>query len=173
MIKKLIALSVVLFFAFTSLASCDEGKKSEGSYDIKKESIEVTAPDFNLKDLAGKTHFLSDYKGKTILLTFTTTWCPYCIKDIPRLKKTYSDYKDKDFELIAVYIQESDKKVASFVKKYDLPYIVLLDTEGTVAQTYGVRGVPTKVLLDKKGTILCLACRTLDIMLEKELGAPK
>jgi peroxiredoxin len=173
MIKNLAIISVVLIFAFGSFASCDEGKQGAGSYDIKKETIEVTATDFNLKDLAGKTHFLSDYRGKTVLLTFTTTWCPYCIKDIPNLKKIYNGYKDRDFELIAVYIQESDKKVASFVKKYDLPYTILLDTDGTVAQSYGVRGVPTKVLVDKKGKILCRACRTLEVMLEKELGSPK
>ena len=173
MIKKLVALSVVLIFSFGSFASCDEGKKGAGSYDIKKETIEVTAPDFNLKDLAGKTHFLSDYNGKTVLLIFTTTWCPYCIKDIPNLKKIYNGYQDKGFELVAVYIQESDKKVASFVKKYELPYTILLDTDGTVAQSYGVRGVPTKILLDKKGKILCRACRTLEVMLEKELGSPK
>jgi len=171
MIKKIVALSVVLIFAFISSASCEEGEKGAGSYDIKKETIEVTAPDFNLKDLAGKTHSLSDYNGKTVLLNFTTTWCPYCIKDIPNLKKIYNGYQDKGFELIAVYIQESDKKVASFVKKHDLPYRVLLDTKGTAAQLYGVRGVPTKVLIDKNGKILCRACRTLKVMLEKELGS--
>lgn len=171
MIKKGVLLTAALIISLAAIASCDEGK-GPGTYDIKKESIEITAPDFNLKDLEGKTHFLSDYSGKTVLLTFTTTWCPYCKKEIPILKKFYKEYKGKGFELIAIYIQESDKKVASFVKKYDLPYTVLLDLDGRVARSYGIRGVPTKILIDKKGTILCRACRTLDVMLEQELGRP-
>jgi peroxiredoxin len=173
MINKFALLSVALLFSFVTLASCDEGSKDQQPYDIKKETIEVQALDFNLKDLSGTTHSLSDYKGKTVLLNFTTTWCPYCIKDIPKLKQMYSNYKGKDFELIAIYIQESNQKVASFAQKYDLPYAILLDTEGMVARSYGVRGVPTKVLVNKNGTILCWACRTLEVMLEKEMGPGK
>jgi peroxiredoxin len=173
MIKNFVLITVAFIFSFGTLASCDEGKKDQQPFDIKKETIEVQAQDFDLKDLSGKTHSLSDYKGKTVLLNFTTTWCPYCIKDIPNLKKMYRTYEDKGFELIAIYIQESNQKVASFAQKYDLPYTILLDTEGMVARSYRVRGVPTKVLVNKQGTILCRACRTLEVMLEQEMGSGK
>ncbi len=168
--KKIVLMTACMFFAFLSTASCEEPGKKPQPYDIKQQSIERPAPDFTLKDLSGTAHLLSEYRGKTVLLNFTTTWCPYCKKDIPNLKKMYDTYKDQGFELIAIYIQESDKKVASFAEHYELPYTVLLDPDGSVAQTYGVRGVPTKVLIDKNGTILCWACRTLDVMLQKEFG---
>jgi peroxiredoxin len=56
--------------------------------------------------------------------------------------------------------------VSAFTLKHKLPYIVLLDTDGKVASMYGVRGVPTKVLISKEGKIICIACRSIDIMLE-------
>ena len=109
MMKKLVLIATVLILGLCPVVSGDDGGKP---YDIREQTIEVSAPDFSLKDLQGKTHVLSDYAGKTVLLTFTTTWCPYCIKDIPKLKKIYSEYKDRDFVLLAIYIQESDRKVA-------------------------------------------------------------
>jgi cytochrome oxidase Cu insertion factor (SCO1/SenC/PrrC family) len=68
------------------------------------------APNFTLKDLSGKNISLKDYRGKIVLLNFTTTWCPYCKKDIPNLKKLYTSMKGKDFALISIYVAESDRK---------------------------------------------------------------
>jgi peroxiredoxin len=115
-------------------------------------------PDFSLKDLSGKTRSLKDYRGKVVFLYFTTTWCPYCKKDIPNLKKLYSSLKGKDFQMLAVYINESPQKVASFAAKYALPYTVLLDTDAAAARSYGIRGVPTRILVRKDGTLGCWQC---------------
>ena len=45
-----------------------------------------TAPDFTLTDIKGKTHKLSDYRGKNVMLTFWATWCAPCIMEVPHLK---------------------------------------------------------------------------------------
>jgi peroxiredoxin len=116
------------------------------------------APDFALKDLSGKTWVLKDYRGKVVFLYFTTTWCPYCKRDIPNLKRLYSSMKGKNFEFLAIYINESPQKVASFAAKYALPFPILLDSEASAARSYNVRGVPTKILVRKDGTIGCWQC---------------
>jgi len=116
------------------------------------------APDFTLKDLSGKTMSLKDLRGKVVLLDFTTTWCPYCKKDIPNLKKLFISMRDKNFELVSIFINESPKKVSAFAEKYSLPYTILLDEDAGVARAYGIRGVPTKVVVDKKGVIGCWQC---------------
>lgn len=167
MYKLLLVMFLVLNLFGCSFLKCSS---KEGKWDIKKQGIEEKAPDFVLKDLKGKEVKLSDYKGKTVLLVFSTTWCPYCRAEIPRLKKYYSQYKGKDFEILNIDIQESKEKVSSFASKHKLPYKVLLDSDGKVARAYGVRGVPTKILISKDGKILCRACRSLDILLEKQLG---
>jgi peroxiredoxin len=62
--------------------------------------------------------------------------------------------------------------VSEYANEHKLPYKVLLDTDGRVASMYGVRGVPTKVLINKDGTILCVACRSIDIMLDLLFNDP-
>jgi len=120
------------------------------------------APNFTLKDLSGKTRSLKDYRGKIVLLNFTTTWCPYCKKDIPNLKKLHTSMKGKNFELISIYVAESAKKVAPFAEKYSLPYTILVDPEGSVARTYGIRGVPTKIVVAKSGIVGCWQCASAE-----------
>jgi peroxiredoxin len=129
------------------------------------------APNFTLKDLSGQTRSLKDYRGKIVLLNFTTTWCPYCKKDIPNLKKLYTSLKGKDFELISIYVAESPKKVASFVEKYTLPYTILIDSEASVARTYGIRGVPTKIVVAKSGMISCWQCASAEDKIDELLKA--
>lgn len=120
------------------------------------------APNFTLKDLNGNSRSLKDYRGKIVLLNFTTTWCPYCKKDIPNLKKLYASMQGRDFELVSIYVAESPKKVATFAQKYSLPYTILVDSEATVARTYNVRGVPMKVVVAKSGAIGCWQCTSAE-----------
>jgi cytochrome oxidase Cu insertion factor (SCO1/SenC/PrrC family) len=62
-------------FSFFAWANNDQqiNEKVSGSNDEAKETLEV-APDFSLKDLSGRSVSLSQYRGKTVLLGFWTTW---------------------------------------------------------------------------------------------------
>ncbi len=134
---------------------------------IWEESIERPAPDFVLKDVDGNQIRLADYKGKVVLIDFTTTWCPSCRKIRPYLEKIHDRYKKKDFVLLSIHIQESKKKVKSYRDKYKIPYKALLDGDGKVAESFAVVGVPTLILIDKEGKIKCKQCRSVDLMLEE------
>ncbi|MFQ3675912.1 MAG: TlpA disulfide reductase family protein [Endomicrobiia bacterium] len=111
--------------------------------------------DFTLQNLKGENVKLSDLVGeKVILLNFWTTWCPYCVREIPELKKYYSEYKEKGLEILAINIQEAPNQVKNFVSKRNIDYPILLDRDGSVAQQYGVRGIPTNYLISKDGVII-------------------
>ena len=124
------------------------------------------APDFTLQDLNGKSFSLKDFKGKNVLLYFTTTWCPYCKKEVPELKEMHKKYKGK-LEMLAIDMNESKAKVSSYIQKYQIPYTTLLDSEGKVAVDYSIRGVPTKVLVGKDGKVFCYMCRDLPNQVEE------
>lgn len=164
MIRKIVAGMALMLMAALPMASCDEG--SPGGKPPAPAASLGEAPGFSLKDLSGKIHHFEDYRGKVVLLNFTTTWCPSCRRDVPNLKKTYDRYRGRNFEILSIYLQESPEKVSSFARSYKLPYPVLLDTEGTAARRYQVRGVPTKVIVTPEGNMVCWMCQDVDKILE-------
>ena len=127
------------------------------------------AADFSLPDLQGKTFRLKDYRGKTVLLIFGTTWCPSCRAEIPHFKEIYAKYVPKGLEVAYVNIQEPREKVTRFSAKYQLPYRALLDFSGEVANAYDVMGVPAMILI-KDNRILVRNYRLIDGHLEKMFG---
>jgi len=133
--------------------------------DIWEQSIEVPAPDFELTDLQGNRVRLSDFRGMTVLLNFTTTWCPTCRSIVPYLKETYDKYRDRGLVILNINIQESPRKVGAFAKRHDIPWSVLLDPDGRAAKTYQIIGVPDLTLVNKDGMIICRQCRSLDLLL--------
>ena len=71
---------------------------------------------FVVKDLNGKQHHLSDYKGKWVLVNYWATWCPPCLEEIPDLVSLYDQRKNKDVMVIGVALQyKSVKSVTDYV----------------------------------------------------------
>lgn len=113
------------------------------------------APDFALKDLAGREIHLSDFKGKVVFLNFWATWCPPCREEIPSMMKLNQAMAGKPFEMLAVSIDEGGKDaVENYFKKSGLMLPALLDTDNAISKRYGTTGVPETFILDKKGVIL-------------------
>ncbi len=92
-------------------------------------------------------------KDKVILMVFGATWCPACRHEVPLLKEYYGEFKDSGLEVLNIDIQESKKKVGSFVEKNGINYPVVLDVTAKVASLYKVRGIPLNIILDKDGII--------------------
>lgn len=128
------------------------------------------APDFTTEDLNGNNIRMSDYKGRTVLLFFMTTWIQDCWKVIPHMKEIYSLYNSKGLVLFNVDIMESKKKAERFAKEHSVPYPTLLDKDGEVSRVWGVMSVPLVVLINSEGRIICWNCSSLDTILEKQFG---
>lgn len=160
-----VRLFLVLFVSCLLTFSCSLGEDSSKGPPMKI-AVDAPAPDFRLQDLQRREVSLSGLRGRPVLLVFGTTWCPYCREEIPRIKEIYAKGRGKNLEVLNIYINETEKKVAEFAARYALPYPVLLDRDGKVAERYQVRGVPSIVLVDGQGKILCYQCRNLETMLE-------
>lgn len=133
------------------MPSCSGNNEDSAQYKVMKSD---KAPAFTLKDLSDMSVSLSDFSGeKGVFIVFTTTWCPDCITVIPDLKKIYDSYKDKNLQMFAIYIKESNSKVSEFKAGHGIAYKILLDSDAAVASLYNIRGVPTFVVLDKNGNI--------------------
>jgi thiol-disulfide isomerase/thioredoxin len=103
----------------------------------------------------GKSISLAQFKGKPVLVVFWAVWCPPCRREIPALKELQAKYAPKGLEVISVGIQyrQTRAAVVDFKTKNSLPYEVLWDAEGKVAQEYSISSVPTNLLIDAEGVV--------------------
>ena len=155
---------LLLFLFCLTAVSCSLGDDAPKGPPAKI-AVDAPAPDFRLPDLKGREVSLDGLKGRPVLLVFGTTWCPYCREEIPRIKEIHAKGRGKNLEVLNIYVDETERKVGEFAARYALPYPVLLDRDGKVAERYQVRGVPMLVLVDGQGKILCYQCRNLDALL--------
>jgi thiol-disulfide isomerase/thioredoxin len=110
--------------------------------------------EIQLKDPTGRLTSLSEFRGKIVFINFWTTWCPACVIEMPSMEKLHQKFKDKDFAMVAVNLQESEAKVLKFFRQYKLTFTTLLDSTGDVGAAFGIRAIPTTFILDKNGIII-------------------
>ena len=113
-----------------------------------------TAPNLTLRDLYGRKHRLSDYKGKILLLNFWATWCPPCRAEMPDLVKWQSQYRRRGLQLIGVtYPPTKRTEVRSFIRRLRLNYPVVLGSKETKALFAEGETLPMTVIIDRQGNI--------------------
>ncbi len=116
-------------------------------------AVGMQAEDFNLTDLEGKSQSLSQYRGKIVLVNFWATWCKPCTTEMPAMQKIYDKLRDKGFVVLAVNELEDDAKVREHIKQYGHTFPVLMDRDNTVANQFGVFGLPVSVFIDQEGRV--------------------
>jgi len=110
-------------------------------------------PDFALLGMDGKTHRLSDYKGKPVVINFWGTFCPGCVYETPDLQKAYANQGDKPFEIVGINLGEDDLTITNFIGQYDVSYDILKDDNRKVERRYGLRSYPTTFFVNADGKI--------------------
>lgn len=113
------------------------------------EPLEIT-----LSDPTGRPVSLSEFRGKIVFINFWTTWCLACVIEMPSMEKLHQRFKDKDFIMVAINLQESAARVKQFYEEYKLTFTALLDITGDVGAALGIRSIPTTFILDKNGRII-------------------
>ena len=110
--------------------------------------------EIRLSDPTGRPISLSEFRGKIVFINFWTTWCLACVIEMPSMQKLHQKFKDKDFVMVAINLQESASRVEQFYKEHKLTFTTLLDITGDVGAGLGIRSIPTTFILDKNGRII-------------------
>jgi peroxiredoxin len=110
------------------------------------------AADLELKDIFGKTHKLSDYRGKNVLLIFWATWCPPCLTEIPHLIELRNRISEDELAMLAIS-DEGPTMLQRFAESKKLNYTVISSRGPFPAPFGGVRGIPAGFVIDKEGKI--------------------
>lgn len=132
--------------------------------DTKPESpvIGKPAPDFTLKDLAGKEVKLASFKGKTVVLEWFNPGCPFVKKShtVGSLVDTAKKQTKNGVVWLAINSgsagkQGADpKENAEAAKNWAMAHPILRDEAGSVGKAYGATNTPNMFVIDKTGTVV-------------------
>jgi len=115
--------------------------------------VERIAPDFSLKLLDGGVFKMAENKGKPIVINFFASWCLPCREEASTLAKVRGEYQPKGVVFLAIAVNDNEKDVKKFIKKYHFTLPVGLDKIGNVKDAYKLYGLPTTFFIGKKGKI--------------------
>ncbi|MCK5634174.1 MAG: redoxin domain-containing protein [Anaerolineales bacterium] len=161
-----VAFALVLFLGFPSAATeSNNGVLSTAALGstpslaietaVSKIAPEIgaQAPDFALRDLEGNDVRLSDYRGRTVLLTFWATWCGPCRLEMPEFESRYQELKDEGLIVLGINFDEPEEDVRAFRDELGLSFPLLLDPGGSVQRLYRIRGYPSSIFVDPQGEV--------------------
>jgi len=113
-------------------------------------------PEFNLPDLSGHQHNISEWRGKLLVINFWATWCSPCRKEIPDFIALQQQYADKDLQFIGIALEDKEP-VAEYMASIKINYPILLGGDNGIALAHqlgnNVDAVPYTLVVDRQGQV--------------------
>ena len=101
-------------------------------------------------ELMDGTQFsIADFAGEPVLFHFWATWCPICELENGTIQSITQDYT----VITIASWSEGESEVKAYMRENQLTFPVMLDNSGKLAQSFGLKGVPTSFILDPNGEI--------------------
>jgi len=127
-------------------------------------SVGSTAPDISATDSKGKTHTLSQYKGKYVVLEWFNPECPFVKKHYGsgNMQKLQEEFTGKGVVWLTIdssapgleghlTAEQAEKKIAEWKSKQTA---LLIDADGKAGQTYGAKNTPQMFVINPEGKIV-------------------
>lgn len=108
-------------------------------------------PAFSVVDTSGKVWRPADLKGRAVLLNFWASWCEPCRAEMPTLQQVGDVYGPDKLLVLAINFKEPAMRALRFATTTGVSLPILLDLDGAVAKSTGVRVFPTTLTIDARG----------------------
>ncbi|KAA2238538.1 AhpC/TSA family protein [Chitinophaga agrisoli] len=138
---------------------------------LKRSAIGAKMKDFTQADPAGKPFQSSALRGKYVLVDFWASWCGPCRAENPNVLKAYNTYKDKNFTVLGVSLDDKADRWQKAIKEDGMPWQQVSDLKGwknEVSNYYGINGIPSNFLIDPQGNIVAKDLR--GVALQRKLA---
>ncbi|MFT3902922.1 MAG: TlpA disulfide reductase family protein [Niabella sp.] len=145
-----------------SLAGLNQNLQNQAAAQAAKSWVGKQAPDFTLPDVNGTPVSLNSFKGKYVLVDFWASWCKPCRMENPTVVAAYNKFKDKNFTVLGVSLDEKKDAWLEAVKKDKLNWTQVSDLKfwnSIVTGLYKFEGIPFNVLLDPQGKVIAEGLR--------------
>ena len=116
--------------------------------------------DFSLTDQYGRTWTREDLAGKTVFLNLWTTWCPWCIREMPDIEALWHELGENQGDVLilglaspSLYDTVDEAGIAAFLQEQGFTYPVLMDTDFMLCSALGIEAFPTTWLFTPDGRL--------------------
>ncbi len=109
------------------------------------------AAGWELQGLDGKTHALTEYLGKVVVLDFWYRGCGWCIKAMPQLNALAGQFEGRPVAVLGMNTDQNEADAKFVCDAMGLKYATLR-AQG-IPEKYGVQGFPTLIVIDPQGTV--------------------
>jgi peroxiredoxin len=134
----------------TIIKYLEDGTKEFRLQKIPQEGM--SAPDFRVRTLEGRSVSLAELRGKVVVLSFWFIGCPACRNMEPKLNEFKARFGDSDVVFLAMTTDPKDA-LERYLKKERFDYDQVPDA-GPVMKNFAFRGFPKNIVIDKQGKIV-------------------
>jgi peroxiredoxin len=122
---------------------------------VRAVEVGEQVPDFTIRTFDGNTLSRAALAGRPMLLVFWNTWCPDCMRELPKINHLAGRFSPGEVSMLAINtgLNDSETKARVYWNKHGYVFPVGFDHAFKIVQAFRVIGVPTIILVDSRGVV--------------------
>lgn len=138
----------------------------DGSITVLAPEQRELAPILEGLDLDGQAISTANFPGDVLVLNVWASWCAPCRAEAPDLEEVAGEFADQDVQLIGLNTRDSNTSAQNFVRKYQVSFPSIVDTDGRLQlqfrDTLPPQAIPSTIVIDQQGRVAARALGAVD-----------
>lgn len=164
---------VLISALFIGLTGCSADPETDTGFVSGDGSVTVLNPDAREvapilvgQDLDGQEISTADFPGEILVLNVWASWCAPCRAEAPALEEVAEEFIDQGVQLIGLNTRDSKASANNFVRKYQVSFPSIVDTDGRLQlqfrETLPPQAIPSTIVIDQSGRVAARALGAIE-----------